>query len=167
MRAALRFACAVVLSAALGAGRDASAQPAARGRGCTERVLDFSAQELAQIASHGPWPPPASPDPSNRVDGKRAAQSLGRSLFFDTRLSADGRQSCATCHVPERAFQDGNTTARGGGLRNTPSLWNAAQQRWFGWGGTHDSVWSASLTPLLARQRDGADRARAGRHRAR
>ena len=32
---------------------------------------------------------------------------LGRWLFYDTRLSADGTVSCATCHVPERAFSNG------------------------------------------------------------
>ena len=29
---------------------------------------------------------------------------LGRWLFYDTRLSADGTVSCATCHEPEHAF---------------------------------------------------------------
>ena len=32
---------------------------------------------------------------------------LGRWLFYDTRLSADGTVSCATCHVPDRAFSNG------------------------------------------------------------
>jgi cytochrome c peroxidase len=30
--------------------------------------------------------------------------SLGHRRFFDTRLSADQKVSCATCHQPERAF---------------------------------------------------------------
>jgi len=59
--------------------------------------------------------------------------ALGRDLFFDARLSPDGTRSCATCHVPERAFTDGQArarllpghSARGGG-RNTPTLINAA-----------------------------------------
>ena len=29
--------------------------------------------------------------------------ALGRMLFFDRALSADGQVSCATCHQPERA----------------------------------------------------------------
>lgn len=41
---------------------------------------------------------PHTPDP------KRAR--LGRWLFYDTRLSSDGRVSCATCHRPENAFSE-------------------------------------------------------------
>jgi cytochrome c peroxidase len=149
-RTAMLWAGALVVSAALGVVRDANAQPAAT-KASDPAVLDFTAQELAQIAAHGPWPPPMDRDASNRVDGQRAAQDFGRRLFFDMRLSANGRQSCATCHFPGRGFQDGQSTARSGGIRNTPSLWDAAQQRWYGWGGTHDSLWAASLTPLLAK----------------
>jgi len=55
---------------------------------------------------------------------------LGQKLFFDTALSASGAQSCATCHVPSRAFasdddlpvQPGGPTMNLTGLRNTPAL---------------------------------------------
>src|SRR5215216_1025969 len=40
---------------------------------------------------------------------------LGRWLFYDTRLSGDGSVSCATCHLPERAFSNGTRVARGAG----------------------------------------------------
>src|SRR6185437_9540956 len=33
--------------------------------------------------------------------------SIGRRLFFDKRLSADGTISCASCHKPDKAFTDG------------------------------------------------------------
>ena len=33
--------------------------------------------------------------------------ALGRMLFFDRGLSADGQVSCASCHQPERAYADG------------------------------------------------------------
>src|SRR5207244_567658 len=36
-----------------------------------------------------------------------AKVDLGRKLFFEPRLSADGTVSCATCHDPKRAFTDG------------------------------------------------------------
>src|SRR5260370_21415971 len=32
---------------------------------------------------------------------------LGRLLYFDTRLSADGTVSCPSCHNPKFAFTDG------------------------------------------------------------
>src|SRR5215510_6736082 len=61
-------------------------------------VVTFTADERAAILLHGPWPQPMPPDPSNRVSGKPEAVALGRRLFFDKRLSADGQRSCATCH---------------------------------------------------------------------
>ena len=117
-----------------------------------QTLLDFTPQERAQIAAHGPWPPAPVRDVANRVDGNRAAIRFGRALFFAPRLSADGRLSCASCHQPARAFQDGLRTAQGraAGTRNTPSLLDAAQRRWLGWDGAHDSLWAASVTPLLA-----------------
>jgi len=32
---------------------------------------------------------------------------LGKKLFFDRRLSGDGTMSCASCHIPELAYTDG------------------------------------------------------------
>ena len=117
-------------------------------------LLEFTPDERERIASHGPWPPPPAPDPSNRVDGRPAAVGYGRLLFFERSLSADGTLSCASCHLPERAFQNGLRTAHGRapGLRNTTSLLDAAQRRWLGWDGANDSLWSASVEPLLARR---------------
>ena len=59
---------------------------------------------------------------------------LGQKLFFEPRLSADGKRSCATCHNPVKAFTDGLVTSMamdGHSLltRNAPTLWNAALQR--------------------------------------
>jgi cytochrome c peroxidase len=62
----------------------------------------------------------------------------GEALFHDASLSASGRQSCATCHVPERAFTADPATGHGlpvplggrsldlPGFRDTPSLVYAA-----------------------------------------
>ena len=46
-------------------------------------------------------------DPSNRYADDGAAAAMGRRLFFDTRLSENGKVSCATCHAPAHDFQDG------------------------------------------------------------
>lgn len=63
--------------------------------------------------------------------------ALGERLFNDTRLSANGKTSCATCHDPSRDFTDGRRTAVGtlGDIhpRNTPSLWNVAWNVSFTW----------------------------------
>src|SRR6185295_11560654 len=54
---------------------------------------------------------------------------LGRQLFFEKRLSADGNISCATCHDPQLAFTDGKKVAEGiggrHGTRNSPTILNA------------------------------------------
>jgi len=126
---------------------------------------DFSAEELARISAHGPWPLPWTADPGNRVSGNPAAIRLGHALFFEPRLSANRRVSCATCHVPGKGFQDGRPTARGlaGGIRNTPGLLNARHHRWFGWDGAHDNLWSASLRPILDPREMGGNPARIAR----
>ncbi len=107
--------------------------------------------EIARVIRHGPWPTPYDGDPSNRVSGKTNAVSFGRSLFFEKRLSRNGTVACATCHVPERGWSDSKTLA--GGLarldRNTQSLFNVRHNRWFGWDGRTDSLWSHSLGPIL------------------
>ncbi|HSA90029.1 MAG TPA: cytochrome c peroxidase [Burkholderiales bacterium] len=128
-----------------------------RAAGTTDRLAhglvlsEFSEEEKRRILSHGPWPPKAGPDPSNRVSGKREAIAFGEKLFFEPRLSGPGSVLCATCHVPFRAFQDGRP--RGFGLqqvdRNTPSVINARFYRWYGWDGAHDSLWAQSVRPLL------------------
>jgi len=121
-------------------------------------VPDLSAQERARILSHGPWPPPPARDAANRVDGRPAAIAWGRRLFSDRRLSADGTLACVDCHVPAQAFQDGRRVAegRGAGLRNTPTLLDSGRRRWLGWDGAHDSLWAASLAPLLNLREMGA-----------
>jgi cytochrome c peroxidase len=66
------------------------------------------------------------------------AAQLGKTLFFDTQLSASGRQSCGTCHVPTLAYTANPQTDQGlpvplggpnmdlPGFRNTPSLMYAS-----------------------------------------
>jgi cytochrome c peroxidase len=114
-------------------------------------VLDFSDAEHRMILQHGPWPPRASRDPSNRVSGKREAIELGEKLFFEPRLSTNGAVSCASCHAPEKSFTDGRKLAVGLAEvdRNTPTLFNLRTHRWFGWDGANDNLWSQSIRPML------------------
>ncbi len=129
------------------------------------QMLDFSDAEVRLVLRHGPWPAPWSPDPSNRVSGKAAAIAWGERLFFEPRLSSTGGVLCATCHVPYRAWQDGN--ARGRGLesvdRNTPTVLNVRYQRWFGWDGAGDSLWAQSVRPILDAREMGLTAAAVGR----
>ena len=67
----------------------------------------WSADEIKRIQSLSLASLPAlRSDPSNRVSDDPAAAALGKALFFDTRLSANGTISCATCHKPDHQFQD-------------------------------------------------------------
>lgn len=124
---------------------------AGRGAALADGLLPFTRAEIASILQHGPWPPPTVPDASNRVSGKREAIEFGERLFFDPRLSTDGRIACASCHVPELGWSD--RRARAVGLeeadRNTKSILNARFNRWFGWSGASDSLWAASIRPLF------------------
>jgi cytochrome c peroxidase len=59
--------------------------------------------------------PPGFPRPvvpaDNPMSGAKVA--LGCRLFFEPRLSLTGAYSCASCHVPQRAFTDGRAKAVG------------------------------------------------------
>lgn len=111
----------------------------------------WTAVERARIAAHGPWPSAPARDPSNRVSGDPRAIAFGQRLFFDGRLSGSGVVHCGFCHLPARAWTDGRATAAAvaSGDRNTQTLTNLAQQRWFGWAGSSDSVWMASLRAIV------------------
>jgi cytochrome c peroxidase len=77
---------------------------------------------------------------------------LGKKLFFDKRISINDQQSCADCHVPEKAFTDGRRTARGAegdsGPRNTMPLFNLAWKREFFWDGRAKSIREQVLQPI-------------------
>jgi cytochrome c peroxidase len=118
---------------------------------CAHAQPLLTAEEQIRIVTHGPWPPPARHDSTNRVSGRREAIALGERLFFEPRLSGTGSVLCATCHVPFRHFQDARAKAFGlaPAERNTPTLVNVGLYRWYGWDGARDSLWSQSLRPLL------------------
>ena len=85
-------------------------------------------------------PVPAwAPQPPAAVTASmsEARIALGRRLFYDTRLSADGSMSCGSCHQQERAFTDGLAIHAGvhgePGVRNVPGLANLAYMPVLNW----------------------------------
>lgn len=78
------------------------------------------------------WPAvarePIQPLP-RAMDYDKAMAELGKRLFFDPRLSLDGRVSCASCHDPSVGGAESRRVSRGVyqrmGKLNSPTVFNA------------------------------------------
>jgi cytochrome c peroxidase len=125
---------------------------------CSAQTVMFTAEETRKVLSHGPWPlekiKSSNSDLGNQFSDTKTAQAFGKALFFDKRLSPSGAMACATCHQPNKAFADGIALSKGlikgaSLTRNSPSLLNARHERWFGWDGSADSIWSQNLRPFF------------------
>jgi cytochrome c peroxidase len=103
---------------------------------------------------------PLSPDPTNRVADDPRAAEFGRRLFFETRLSSNGKVACATCHKPEQEFQDGTPLAHGVGVTNRRTMPIAATvySPFLFWDGRKDSQWAQALGPLESPVEHGGTR---------
>ena len=77
---------------------------------------------------------------------------LGRKLFFDPILSADGSVACATCHQPEHGFAGGGARPRGINGQQTgrkaPTVLNRAFGSAFFWDGREKSLEEQALRPI-------------------
>lgn len=78
--------------------------------------------------------------------------ALGRKLFYDTRLSGDNTQACATCHAPEHSFSDPNQFSTGidglQGNRNSMALINLGWNQFFFWDGRAKTLEEQILQPV-------------------
>jgi cytochrome c peroxidase len=87
---------------------------------------------------------------TNPITAEKAA--LGRRLFFEKLLSRDRSVSCATCHLPERAFTDDKAVAVGvagrRGARRTPAILNRGYGKSFFWDGSAPSLEEQVLKPV-------------------
>jgi cytochrome c peroxidase len=97
--------------------------------------------------------PPGFPEPVVPADNPMTVEkvALGRRLFFDARLSANGTQSCASCHLPALAFAESVATATGSTgqrhRRNSMSLTNVAYNATFTW--AHSGITTLEQHMLL------------------
>ncbi len=71
--------------------------------------------------------------PPGTAEATPAQAALGAALFREARLSDAGDRSCASCHLPERAFTDGRPRSAvrdgtRGVLRNAPTVINSGVQ---------------------------------------
>ena len=82
----------------------------------------------------------------------RAKIELGRQLYFDPRLSADGTVSCSTCHDPDEGF--GRHTKFGVGIggqqggRNSPVSYNRILSDLQFWDGRASSLEEQATGPI-------------------
>jgi cytochrome c peroxidase len=163
-RVAFSSACwLVVLSVwaatALAAGQRPDPKPEPRPeRTAAERKE--RADELRRVYSGDPatWPVPhvdpgvnwkeigLLPEVEHPADNPHtvAKETLGKTLFFDPRLSGSEQIACASCHDPDLGWADGRTTSFGHSrkqlARNSPSIRNTAFQTHLFWDGRAASL---------------------------
>lgn len=94
-----------------------------------------------------PHVPPDNPMTAAKVE-------LGRYLFYDTRMSVNGKASCATCHKQELAFTDGRAVSVGATgqphPRSAMSLVNVAYSRVLTWSDPNmKALEDQALVPML------------------
>ena len=93
----------------------------------------------------------------------KAGVALGRRLFYDRSLSADGAVACATCHIQRRAFADGISRGSDGVSgqrlgRHAPVLQNLAwHDTGLFWDGGASDLESLVVAPLISPDELGAD----------
>src|ERR1700744_1400148 len=97
-----------------------------------------------------PYVPPDNPMTAAKVE-------LGRYLFYDTRMSINGKSSCATCHKQELAFTDGRAVGVGATgeshSRGPMSLVNVAWNASFTWSNPHiKTLEEQALVPMRSLQ---------------
>ncbi|MGH9632137.1 MAG: cytochrome-c peroxidase, partial [Bryobacteraceae bacterium] len=82
----------------------------------------------------------------------KAKVELGKLLYFDKRLSADGTVSCATCHHPKFAFTDGKPVSVGiqgqKGGRSAPTVINRAYSLAQFWDGRAATLEEQAVGPM-------------------
>jgi cytochrome c peroxidase len=113
-----------------------------------------TAHLLPAVTSVIPLPPGYPPPPApawNPLTPEKI--ELGRHLFYEKRLSANGTQSCASCHQQQFAFCDGRAQAVGSTgakhPRNTMTLVNVAYRKPLTWSDAGvDTLEQQALIPL-------------------
>jgi cytochrome c peroxidase len=81
-----------------------------------------------------------------------AKVKLGRQLYFDGRLSANDKISCATCHAPDKGWAGHDPTDTGiegrVGNRNSGTIVNSGYMKYQFWDGRAGSLEEQALGPI-------------------
>ena len=97
--------------------------------------------------------PAVVPHPADNAPTE-ARVNLGRTLFFDPRLSGSGILACSTCHNPGFSWADGLERAVGHTMkplpRRTPTILNVAWAEALFWDGRASSLEEQALGPIAS-----------------
>ena len=139
--------------------------------GITATAPVYTPDELRQLYSSGDpsrWPAPDL-DSATRIGFKDIGQlgrpeypaynpyskekeALGRTLFYDPRMSQSLQISCASCHDPELGWGDGRRVSYGHnrqtGRRNAMTLFNVGFYKHFFWDGRAATLEQQSVFPV-------------------
>jgi cytochrome c peroxidase len=103
----------------------------------------------AHFTEIGPLPAVQHPADNPYNDAKK---ELGKTLFYDPRLSVSGQIACASCHDPQLGWGDGKRVAFGHdrklGGRNAMTLWNVAYYDKLFWDGRANSLEDQARFPV-------------------
>ena len=130
MKPATIFVFGLLLLLASCSGSDAPTEPAAPAAApAAPAPPSVTKEETAIQPMDVPGDNPSTPEKI----------ALGKQLFFDKRLSKDGKMSCETCHLPEKGWTDGKalSTKFDGSVntRHTPTLYNVGFYKEWYWDG--------------------------------
>jgi cytochrome c peroxidase len=119
---------------------------------CDKKEIDPEQQGYSlPVPGHFPKPVFDTQNPMTRQ-----GIELGRMLFYDKRLSANNKVSCASCHEPQLAFSDGVKFSQAGVsaavlLRHAPALINMAwANNGLFWDGGSTNLESQVFGPLTS-----------------
>ena len=114
---------------------------------CLVSLSGFSSAASAQWQALPDKAPAPADNPTTA-----AKIELGRSLFFDPRLSSTGTVSCNSCHNVMLGGEDNRPVAMGvhgkTGGRSAPTVWNAAFNSSQFWDGRARSLEEQALGPI-------------------
>jgi len=135
---------ALATGGALAAGGAPAAGGATSATACSVGLSAEQCADLARIQLPAELPRAAG---NSHADDPDAAL-LGFKVFFDSRFSANLNVRCESCHSVDYGFADNKPTSIAGlgpGVRNAPTVFNAARYTTFLWDGRADSLWSQPL----------------------
>lgn len=115
-----------------------------------QAVSEYTALQQSALSIFGKLPLVAESS-TNPISNEKVL--LGKTLFFDNRLSKDNTESCNTCHNLTTYGVDNLSTSPGNdggfGSRNSPSVFNAALHIAQFWDGREPDVEAQAGGPML------------------